>query len=151
LFKTVSDVLRSLGWMQDAPQMRGAVRDRWESLNAILGLAEAAAPGTTLRAFVDELFERQSSQHDPERSAVTLASLHAAKGLEWESVYIIGVSEGLVPISYARGADAVEEERRLLYVGITRARTRLCLSWAERQRDGGSARQPSRFLADLRG
>jgi DNA helicase II / ATP-dependent DNA helicase PcrA len=151
LFKTVSDVLRSLGWTQDAPHMRGAVRDRWESLNAILGLAEAAAPGTTLRAFVDELFERQSSQHDPERSAVTLASLHAAKGLEWESVYIIGVSEGLVPISYARGADAVEEERRLLYVGITRARTRLCLSWAERQRDGGSARQPSRFLADLRG
>jgi DNA helicase II / ATP-dependent DNA helicase PcrA len=151
LFKTVSDVLRSLGWMQDAPQTRGAVRDRWESLNAILGLAEAAHPGTTLRAFVDELFERQSNQHDPERSAVTLASLHAAKGLEWESVHIVGLSEGLVPISYARSADAIEEERRLLYVGITRARSRLTLSWAERQRDAGSARQPSRFLAELRG
>jgi DNA helicase II / ATP-dependent DNA helicase PcrA len=151
LFKTVSDVLRSLGWMQDQPEARGAVRDRWESLNAIMGLAEAAPAGTTIRAFVDELFERQTSQHDPERSAVTLASLHAAKGLEWESVHIIGLSEGLVPISYARGADAIEEERRLLYVGITRARARLSLSWAERQRDAGSQRQQSRFLAELTG
>jgi DNA helicase II / ATP-dependent DNA helicase PcrA len=151
LFKTVSDVLRSLGWMQDQPETRGAVRDRWESLNAIMGLAEAAPAGTTIRAFVDDLFERQTSQHDPERSAVTLASLHAAKGLEWESVHIIGLSEGLVPISYARGADAIEEERRLLYVGITRARARLSLSWAERQRDAGSQRQQSRFLAELTG
>ncbi len=149
LFKTVSDVLRSLGWTQDPPQSRGAVRDRWESLTAILGLAESAPVGTTLRGFVDELFERQANQHDPERSAVTLASLHAAKGLEWESVHIIGVSDGLIPISYARGADAVEEERRLLYVGITRARSRLTLSWAERQRENSSARQPSRFLAEL--
>jgi DNA helicase II / ATP-dependent DNA helicase PcrA len=147
LFKTVSDVLRSLGWTQDAPEARGAVRDRWESLNAIMGLAEASAPTTTLREFVDELFERSASQHEPTMNAVTLATLHSAKGLEWDTVYIVGVSEGLIPVSYAKSFEAIDEERRLLYVGITRARQRLYLSWASGS--GRGERQPSRFLAEL--
>jgi len=152
LFKTVSDVLRSLGWTQDAPETRGAVRDRWDSLNALMGLAEEAHESTTLKEFVADLLERQQGQHEPNRSAVTLATLHAAKGLEWESVHIIGLSEGLVPISYAQSREAIEEERRLLYVGVTRARRRLTLSWAE---TGGGVssrqgrRQASRFLSDL--
>jgi DNA helicase-2/ATP-dependent DNA helicase PcrA len=152
LFKTVSDVLRSLGWTQDAPEARGAVRDRWESLNAIMGLAEASAPTTTLREFVDELFERSASQHEPTMNAVTLATLHSAKGLEWDTVYIVGVSEGLIPVSYAKSFEAIDEERRLLYVGITRARQRLYLSWAGgsgRSGPGRGERQPSRFLAEL--
>jgi DNA helicase II / ATP-dependent DNA helicase PcrA len=144
LFKTVSDVLRSLGWTQDPPPTRGAVRDRWESLNALLGLAEASPADLTLKEFVAELLERQAGQHEPTMSAVTLATLHSAKGLEWDSVYIAGVSEGLLPFGYAKTDAAVEEERRLFYVGITRARRRLRLSWA------GPNRQPSRFLADLR-
>jgi DNA helicase-2/ATP-dependent DNA helicase PcrA len=144
LFKTVSDVLRSLGWTQDPPETRGAVRDKWESLNAILGLAEESPADTTLKEFVAELLERQVGQHEPTMSAVTLATLHSAKGLEWDSVYIAGASEGLLPIGYARTESAVEEERRLFYVGITRARRRLRLSWA------GPNREPSRFLADLR-
>lgn len=144
LFQTVSDVLRSLGWTQDAPATQGAVRDRWESLNALMGLADEAPADTTLAEFVAELLERQAGQHEPTRSAVTLATLHSAKGLEWDSVYIAGASEGLLPISYARTDSAVEEERRLFYVGITRARLRLRLSWA------GPIRVPSRFLADLR-
>jgi DNA helicase-2/ATP-dependent DNA helicase PcrA len=144
LFKTVSDVLRSLGWTQDPPETRGAVRDRWESLNAILGLAEASPAGTTLKEFVAELLERQAGQHEPTMSAVTLATLHSAKGLEWDCVYIAGASEGLLPIGYAKTEVAVEEERRLFYVGITRARRRLRLSWA------GPNREPSRFLSDLR-
>jgi DNA helicase-2/ATP-dependent DNA helicase PcrA len=144
LFKTVSDVLRSLGWTQDGPEVRGAVRDRWESLNALMALAEEAPAGTTLRQFVDELFERQAGQHDPTCAAVALSTIHAAKGLEWDSVYLAGLSEGLMPISYARSDEAVEEERRLLYVGLTRARKRLCLSWSAQQ-----GRKPSRFLAEL--
>ncbi|HEY2557115.1 MAG TPA: ATP-dependent helicase [Diaminobutyricibacter sp.] len=148
LFKSVSDVLRSLGWSQDAPEARGAVRDRWESLNAIMGLVDQQPPGTTFRAFTDELMERQAGQHEPTVSAVTLATLHSAKGLEWDSVYLIGLSEGLVPISYAKTFDQVDEERRLLYVGITRARRRLHLSWAEGGQQRGP-RQPSRFLAEL--
>jgi DNA helicase II / ATP-dependent DNA helicase PcrA len=153
LFKTVSDVLRSLGWTQDPPELRGAVLDKWESLNAVMRLAEELGPEATLRDFVDELFERQAGQHDPTRDAVTLATLHSAKGLEWDSVHIVGLAEGLLPISYAKTESAIEEERRLLYVGITRARKRLSLSWAA---SGGNAvggragsRLPARFLAEL--
>jgi DNA helicase-2/ATP-dependent DNA helicase PcrA len=151
LFKTVSDVLRSLGWTQDAPETRGAVRDRWESLNALMGLAESSRQGTTLREFVEELMERAASQHEPTMAAVTLATLHSAKGLEWDTVYLVGVSEGLVPVSYAKTAEAIDEERRLLYVGITRARRRLHLSWANLAASGSARgqRQPSRFLAEL--
>ncbi|BDZ49854.1 hypothetical protein GCM10025867_20950 [Frondihabitans sucicola] len=151
LFKTVSDVLRSLGWTQEAPEQRGAVRDRWESLNALMGLAEQAPKDMTLREFVAELFARQAGQHEPTMSAVTLATLHSAKGLEWESVYIVGLSEGLVPISYAQTFEAVDEERRLLYVGITRARQRLHLSWSHQGQGRGQAdRRPSRFVEELR-
>jgi len=150
LFKTVSDVLRSIGWSQDPPEVRGAVRDRWESLNALMHLAEEAPTSTTLKQFVDELFERQAGQHEPTRSAVTLATLHSAKGLEWECVYLVGLAEGLMPISYAKDAAAVEEERRLLYVGITRARRALALSWSAAPQQGRAGqRSPSRFLAEL--
>jgi DNA helicase-2/ATP-dependent DNA helicase PcrA len=149
LFQVVSDVLRSIGWSQEAPEARGAVRDRWESLNALIRLAERAPAGTTLRQFVDDLFERQSGQHEPTLNAVTLATVHSAKGLEWDSVYIVGLAEGLVPISYARDEAAVEEERRLLYVGVTRARQRLALSWSANGLQSRAPRQPSRFLADL--
>ncbi|MCU1546498.1 MAG: ATP-dependent helicase [Homoserinimonas sp.] len=150
LFKTVSDVLRSLGWTQTAPEGRGAIRDRWESLNAVMGMAEAAPPATTLRQFVDEIFARSAAQHEPTMAAVTLATLHSAKGLEWDTVYLVGLSEGLVPITYAKGFDAIDEERRLLYVGITRARQRLHLSWAAAGQGRAADRQPSRFLEELR-
>jgi DNA helicase-2/ATP-dependent DNA helicase PcrA len=149
LFKSVSDVLRSLGWSQSPPEGAGAVRDRWESLNALMTLADQAAPGTTFRRFTDELLERQAGQHEPTVRAVTLATLHSAKGLEWDEVHIVGLSEGLVPISYARTFDDIDEERRLLYVGITRAKRRLRLSWSESGTGRAGARQPSRFLEEL--
>src|SRR5690554_3829331 len=150
LFKTVSDVLRSLGWTQDAPESRGAVRDRWESLNAIMGLAESTPRETTLREFVEDLYERAAAQHEPIMEAVTLATLHSAKGLEWDSVFLVGLSEGLVPITYAKTEEAIDEERRLLYVGITRARMQLHLSWAQTGQERSAARAPSRFLEELR-
>ncbi|MBF0671573.1 MAG: ATP-dependent helicase [Salinibacterium sp.] len=149
LFKTVSDVLRSLGWTQEEPEGRGAVRDRWESLNTIMALAEEAGRGATLRSFVDELGHRAATQNEPTQRAVTLATIHAAKGLEWASVYLIGLSEGLLPISYAKDDEAIEEERRLLYVGVTRARERLHLSWSRGQQRAGD-RRASRFLGELR-
>ncbi|GIT79526.1 hypothetical protein LLS1_11950 [Leifsonia sp. LS1] len=151
VFKSVSDVLRTLGWSVQPPSGRGAVRERWESLNAIMGLVDEMPAGTTFRRFTDELLARQAGQHEPTLAAVTLATLHAAKGLEWESVYLIGLSEGLVPISYATGFEQIDEERRLLYVGITRARRRLRLSWSHRGSQPGRpvVRQPSRFLAEL--
>src|SRR5690606_9273774 len=147
LFKTVSDVLRTLGWTQEPPPSGGAVRERWESLNAIMGMAEAQPPGATIRTFVDELSDAAASHDEPTREAVTLATLHTAKGLEWHTVHLVGVSEGLIPISYATTPEALEEERRLLYVGITRARQRLHLSWSLSSQRG--ERAPSRFLAEL--
>jgi DNA helicase-2/ATP-dependent DNA helicase PcrA len=153
LFKSVSDVLRSLGWSSKPPDARGAVRDRWGSLNALINLVDQVAPGTTFRQFTDELMDRQASQHEPIMPAVTLATLHSAKGLEWDSVYVVGLSEGSVPISYASTFDQVDEERRLLYVGITRARQRLHLSWVSGESSGRGGRLPqrkvSRFLEEI--
>ncbi|TQO19181.1 Rep family ATP-dependent DNA helicase [Rhodoglobus vestalii] len=151
LFKSVSDVLRSIGWSQDPPESAGAVRDRWESLNVIMRLAEDSPTELTLREFVADLVDRQSSNNEPLRSAVNLATLHSAKGLEWDCVHIVGLNEGLLPISYARTPAAIDEERRLLYVGITRARRSLGMSWSASAQTGrGGRRAPSRFLEDVR-
>ncbi|KRF32739.1 ATP-dependent helicase [Yonghaparkia sp. Soil809] len=150
LFKSVSDVLRGLGWRQDPPEGGGAERSRWESLTALLGLAEESPAGTTLADFVRELQRRAEQQHAPARSAVTLSTLHAAKGLEWDAVYIVGLSEGTVPITFATSLEAVDEERRLFYVGITRARRALELSWAQRPSASRAERSPSRFLDEVR-
>lgn len=141
----VRDVLRSLGMTDDPPPAGGALRDSWEARAAILRLAEQAAPGTTLRAFTDELMVRARTQDEPAMQAVTLATLHAAKGLEWDHVFLVGLAEGLLPISYATGFEAIDEERRLAYVGITRARRTLSLSWST----GTRGRSPSRFLEEL--
>jgi len=149
----VRAVLEAAGWSHQPPAGGGAVRERWESLTALATLAEqltATRPGIDLPGFVAELDERAAAQHAPTVEGVTLASLHAAKGLEWDAVFIIGLCEGLVPISFAEGWAAVEEERRLLYVGVTRAREHLHLSWARARTPGGRAgRSPSRFLDGL--
>ncbi len=149
LFKTVSDILRSLGWTQHPPEAGGAVRTRWESLNALMLLAEEQPRSAGLKDFVDELVERSSSQHEPTMSAVTLATLHSAKGLEWDVVFLIGLQEGLMPISYASTESAIDEERRLFYVGITRARKLLHLSWSQSHGQRAAQNAPSRFLADI--
>jgi DNA helicase-2/ATP-dependent DNA helicase PcrA len=82
---------------------------------------------------------------------VTLASLHAAKGLEWDVVFLPGLSDGNLPIVHAQTDEAVEEERRLLYVGVTRARQRVYLSWSLARSAGGRrSKKPSRFLDDVR-
>ena len=99
-----------------------------------------------------ELAVRSAIGHAPAMAGVTLASLHAAKGLEWQAVFLPGLTDGTVPIIYAQTDEAIEEERRLLYVGVTRARERLYLSWALARTAGGRrTRKPSRFLAGLTG
>ncbi|MDJ0343205.1 ATP-dependent DNA helicase UvrD2 [Streptomyces sp. H10-C2] len=150
----VRAVLGSRGWAPEPPAGSGAVRDRWESLAALVRLADdfaLARPEATLSDLVAELDERANAQHAPTVEGVTLASLHAAKGLEWDAVFLVGLTEGMMPITYAKTDEQVEEERRLLYVGVTRARFHLSLSWALSRSPGGRAtRKPSRFLDGLR-
>ncbi len=146
----VRDVLLGAGWTREPPTSGGAARERWESLAALAALSDdlaATDPEARLPAFVRELDERSAAQHAPTVQGVTLASLHAAKGLEWDTVFLTGCSDGLIPISMAETPEEIEEERRLLYVGVTRARERLVLSYSRARTPGAKGtRRPSRFL-----
>ncbi|MEI2278919.1 ATP-dependent DNA helicase UvrD2 [Paenarthrobacter ilicis] len=155
LGQIVRDIVSSLGYTDAPPHNGGALRERWESLAALVALADELAVSRgeqfTLAEFVNELQERSVAQHAPTVQGVTLASLHSAKGLEWDAVFLVGLSEGLMPISFADTPEDVDEERRLLYVGITRAREYLTMSWSTARTPGGRAnRKPSRFLDGLR-
>jgi DNA helicase II / ATP-dependent DNA helicase PcrA len=151
--EAVRGVLGGMGWSADPPTGRGQVRDRWESWQALMTQAEefdTEHPGSDLGAFVDDLDRRAAEQHAPAADGVTLATFHAAKGLEWDAVFCTGVQDGTVPITYADRDATVEEERRLLYVGMTRARRDLSVTWAAARNPGQAARRhPSRFLTPL--
>lgn len=141
----VRDVLSGVGWAPEAPSGQ-AGSERWSNMNAIVGWADDSQ-AQTLPAFVAELDERVAYQVEPDKAGVELATIHAAKGLEWDAVFLVGVAEGLLPISYAKTAATREEERRLLYVAITRARDLLTVSWARsRGADGRGKRKRSRLL-----
>lgn len=143
----VEAVLRALGWNPEAPSGQGRQRERWESLSALRTMLTGEATGRgkwSVKGAVDWLKERASWQAAPVADAVTLSTMHAAKGLEWEGVAIIGVREGLVPFVLAQGASQLLEERRLLYVGFTRAKRLLRVSWAA----GRGSASRSRFIAD---
>jgi DNA helicase II / ATP-dependent DNA helicase PcrA len=149
----VRAVLEPVGLTAEPPG-GAAQRAQWESLLALVELAEelvGVEPSADLRRFSAELDARADAAHPPTVQGVTLASLHAAKGLEWDAVYLVGLVDGTLPIQHAEGDDAaIEEERRLLYVGITRARRLLSLSWALSRQPGGSRRRRrSRFLYGL--
>jgi DNA helicase-2/ATP-dependent DNA helicase PcrA len=150
----VRSVLSSVNWHPDAPPPGGAARERWESLAALVALAEdlhAVDPRAGLAELVVELDGRAAAQHAPTVQGVTLASLHSAKGLEWDAVFLVGLTDTTVPIQHATTPAQIAEERRLLYVGITRARQQLALSWALARSPGQRrGRRPSRFLDGLR-
>ena len=154
--EVVREILEPVGLTPQAPTGAKA-RERWEALSALAELVDeevAARPDLDLPSLVSELRVRADSRHPPTVQGVTLASLHAAKGLEWDAVFLVGLADGTLPISHALShgpdSEAVEEERRLLYVGITRARKYLELSWALARAPGGrQSRKPSRFLGGI--
>jgi DNA helicase-2/ATP-dependent DNA helicase PcrA len=149
----VRPVLAGLGLSPQAPAGRGVARDRWESLAVLAQLADdffAAHPAGTLAGLAQELAERSASGQAPAAQGVTIGSLHAAKGLEWTAVFLPGLTDGTLPIIHAQSPEAVAEEQRLFYVGVTRAREQLFLSWALARSPGSPRRRkPSRFLAGL--
>jgi len=149
LTTVVGDILCGLGLTADAPQHHGAERDRFDDLQALYALAKEATPGTTVREFSDMLSARMEAGDSPGLGAVTLSTVHSAKGQEWPVVFMVGLAEGLFPISYAKTPSALEEERRLFYVGVTRARERLYLSFADSGQSSSHPREASRFLTEL--
>jgi DNA helicase-2/ATP-dependent DNA helicase PcrA len=119
-------------------------RERAASLELLLGIVAdlaTANPALTIDAVCAEFDARRAAESEASTEGVNLLTYHRAKGLEWEAVYLPALDEGVLPIRQAKEADAVAEERRLLYVGITRAKRFLALS--------SSSRRPSRFLAEL--
>jgi DNA helicase II / ATP-dependent DNA helicase PcrA len=150
----VRPILSGAGLTADGPAGRGKARERWESLEALAQLAAdffARAPQASLADLAAELADRSAIGQAPALDGVTLGSLHAAKGLEWDAVFLPGLTDGTLPIIYAKTDEAIEEERRLFYVGVTRARLRVHLSWALARTAGGRrTRRPSRFLDGVR-
>ena len=155
---TVQRVLRQQMRYDHRVEPRGeAARERWRNLGVLVELASReaeATPDLTLPLLVERLRARAAAGADAagDTGAVTLSTLHRAKGREFDAVFLVAVEEGLLPISYAKTPTEVEEERRLLYVGVTRARRHLTISWAgERPGWGGKiqARRPSHFLDNL--
>jgi DNA helicase-2/ATP-dependent DNA helicase PcrA len=154
--EVVRGLLEPLGLTAEPPTGTRA-RERWEALLALAELVDeevAQRPDLALPELLNELRTRADSRHPPVVQGVTLASLHAAKGLEWDAVFLVGLTDGTLPITHALAhggeSEAVEEERRLLYVGITRARVHLAISWALSRNPGGrQSRKSSRFLNGL--
>lgn len=150
----VRATLSGLGWSVEAPAGTGEARNRWESFDALATLALeffTSGGGATLADLVDDLDRRASEQHAPVAEGVTLATLHTAKGLEWDVVHLCGLQDGTVPFQLATTPAEIEEERRLLYVGVTRARRHLAMSWSLARNPGQQARRkPSRFLDGVR-
>ncbi len=113
--------------------------------------AEAEGEGSPIERFLAQAALTTSAETERGEGGVTLMTLHAAKGLEFAVVAVAGLEEGLFPLSRADTPEALEEERRLCYVGITRAKDKVLLSYATARRRGGELRpsQPSRFLDDV--
>jgi DNA helicase-2/ATP-dependent DNA helicase PcrA len=150
------------GFRRDEEPDGEEARQRHASLVTLLGIAErveagptaeAAGPGPAgLAEFLEEMGRRAAQEAEGTGGGVNLLTYHRAKGLEFDAVLLPAVEEGVLPIRQASTPAEVAEERRLLYVGLTRARVHLWLSWAAR-RAGASGREqsrkPSRFLDDL--
>jgi ATP-dependent DNA helicase UvrD/PcrA len=136
---------------EGTPEAQGRLENLEELVNAA---ADADERGETLEQFLDRAALVSDSDDYDERARITLMTLHSAKGLEFSTVYLVGMEEGLFPHKLSLEDDAeLEEERRLCYVGMTRARDRLVLSWARSRRSfAREAREevrPSRFLNEV--
>ena len=140
------------GFRRDDEPDGEEARQRHASLITLLGIAERVGDEAGMAGFLEEMGRRAAQEAEGTGGGVNLLTYHRAKGLEFDAVLLPAIEEGVLPIRQASTPAEVAEERRLLYVGLTRARVHLWLSWAAR-RAGASGREqprkPSRFLDDL--
>ena len=140
------------GFRRDEEPDGEEARQRHASLVTLLGIADRVGDEAGIAGFLEELGRRAAQEAEGTGGGVNLLTYHRAKGLEFDAVLLPAIEEGVLPIRQASTPAEVAEERRLLYVGLTRARVHLWLSWAAR-RAGPSGREqprkPSRFLDDL--
>jgi DNA helicase-2/ATP-dependent DNA helicase PcrA len=137
----VTEVVRRQGWIANPPSGLGEEElTRQADLGRLLALAEALPAGSSVADFLRDLEQRFGAES--EGRGVNLLTYHRAKGLEWEAVFLPRLEEKELPYGKARGEERLAEERRLFYVGITRAKRWLTITWT-------AGAKPSRFLREL--
>ena len=158
-----ADVVREMlediayeGWLRDNAKDPASADRRWENVQEFVQWLEGPKGGEAgsladilARLALMDMLDR--NEGDKDGDAVQLMTLHAAKGLEFPHVFLVGMEEEILPHRNSLEGDSLEEERRLCYVGITRARQTLTLSYADKRRKYGedAACEPSRFLKEL--
>jgi superfamily I DNA/RNA helicase len=157
--KVLKEFLKETGYIADLKRScktpEEGIKREMKVLEMIRWFDEdAARNGKSLRDFLDDMLLRQEKEDDDDdekNTGVTLITLHAAKGLEFPHVYLIGLEEGLLPHDRSKVEGTVDEERRLLYVGITRACRTLALTWCRDRIKYGSPMPctPSSFIKEL--
>lgn len=151
LAELINAVIKRTGYLNYLDDGTPRGEDRVANVKELLSDAEQR-PDTGLAEYLEEVALVSSQDSDAGNSSVTLMTLHAAKGLEFPVVFMVGMEEGLFPSGQSvYEADKLEEERRLCYVGMTRAREELFLTTASSRLTFGSRtyNPPSRFLADM--
>ncbi len=131
--------------VSDALPKKSAERERRDWTNLCDALAGLAADCDGLDALMERIAEQSRALRRPSEDAVVLSTVHSAKGLEWDAVFVVGLEEGMMPVA---GAE-IEEERRVAYVAMTRAKRILGLTYAAER--GGTAAKRSRFVAEFAG
>lgn len=149
-------VMEHTGYLEHLRDGTPDAENRVENVRELITVAEEfshqGAEGSLAAFLEDAALAADADEYDESADAVTLITLHAAKGLEFGVVFIVGLEEGICPHSRSvDNPDQLEEERRLLYVGMTRARRRLYLTYTAHRTQYGDAapRQPSRYFDDL--
>ncbi|MCK9989673.1 MAG: UvrD-helicase domain-containing protein [Rugosibacter sp.] len=153
LLTTIIEAIGYEAWLFTALDTREA-ETRWGNVNDFvqwIGRKGEEENKTLLELAQTVALLSMLDTGDDDRNAVQLATLHAVKGLEFRHVFLTGVEEGLLPHRDSTEPARLEEERRLMYVGITRAQASLTISWCERRKQGNNwlAREPSRFIEEM--